>query len=180
LRPTEGSNFEIGYEQMFGDFTFPLFAIEASKFFTIYQRPDGSGRHVLALRSQTYFSTTDDPIYERFYAGGFRSLRGFEFRGVGPFVNGLNVGGTFAFLNSAEYQIPVVASDGFYLVGFVDSGCVEQTVEINNYRVTAGLGMRISIPALGPLPIALDFGVPIVKGPDDRKQVFSFWLGYFY
>lgn len=180
LRPTEGSNFEIGYEQVFGDYTFPLFSVEYSKFFTLYQRPDGSGRQVLALRSQAMFSTDDAPIYERFYAGGFRSLRGFEFRGVGPFVQGLNTGGTFAFLNSAEYQIPVVASDQFYVVGFVDSGCVEDKIQIENYRVTAGLGMRISIPALGPLPIALDFGVPIVKGPDDRKQVFSFWMGYFY
>jgi outer membrane protein insertion porin family len=178
LRATEGSNFEIGYEQCFGDYTFPLFNVEASKYFTTYQRPDGSGRHVLALKSQAMFSNSSDPIYERFYAGGYRSLRGFEFRGVGPYVDGLNVGGTFAFLNSAEYQIPLVASDQLYMVGFVDSGTVESNVTINNYRVAAGLGLRIVVPALGPLPIALDFGVPIVKGPDDRKQLFSFWLGY--
>jgi outer membrane protein assembly complex protein YaeT len=180
LRPTEGSNLEIGAEQVFGDYTFPLLTAEGAKFLTLYQRPDGSGRQVLALRSQLMFSTDDNPIYERFYAGGFRSLRGFEFRGVGPFVNGLNVGGTFAFLNSAEYQIPLVANDQLYLVGFVDSGTVESDVKIDNYRVTAGLGLRITVPALGPLPIALDFGVPIVKGPQDRQQVFSFWMGYFY
>jgi outer membrane protein assembly factor BamA len=126
------------------------------------------------------FSTSDAPIYERFYAGGFRSLRGFEFRGVGPFDQGLNIGGTFAFLNSAEYQIPLVASDQFYMVGFVDSGAVESGVKIDDYRVTAGLGARIVIPALGPLPIALDFGIPIVKGPDDREQIFSFWMGFFH
>jgi len=180
LRPTEGSFFEAGYEQVLGDFNFPLLTGEASKFFTLYQRPDGSGKQVLALRSQLMFSHGDIPIFERFYAGGFRSLRGFEFRGVGPFQQGLNVGGTFAWLNSAEYQIPLVASDGFYMVGFVDSGTVESNVEINNYRVTAGLGMRIVVPALGPLPIALDFGVPVVKAPQDREQIFSFWLGYFY
>lgn len=180
LRPTDGSYFEAGYEQVLGDYNFPLLTGEASKFFTLYQRPDGSGKQVLALRSQLMFSQSDIPIFERFYAGGFRSLRGFEFRGVGPFVQGLNVGGTFAWLNSAEYQIPLVASDGFYMVGFVDSGTVESDVEINNYRVTAGLGMRIVVPALGPLPIALDFGVPIVKAPQDREQIFSFWLGYFY
>jgi len=180
LRPTEGSNIEIGAEQVFGSYTFPLLTAEGAKFITLYQRPDGSGRQVLALRSQLMYSTEDNPIYERFYAGGFRSLRGFEFRGVGPFVNGLNVGGTFAFLNSAEYQIPLVANDQLYLVGFVDSGTVESDVKIDDYRVTAGLGLRITVPALGPLPIALDFGVPIVKGPQDRQQVFSFWMGYFY
>jgi outer membrane protein assembly complex protein YaeT len=183
LRPTEGSLFEMGYEQVLGDYNFPIFTVEGSKFFTLYQRPDGSGRQVLAMRSQAMFTKNDDdevPIFERFYAGGFRSLRGFEFRGVGPFVNGLNTGGTFAFLNSVEYQVPLVANDGFYLVAFCDSGTVEQDLQLTNYRVTAGLGMRIVVPALGPLPIAIDFGVPIVKAPGDREQVLNFWLGYFY
>jgi outer membrane protein assembly complex protein YaeT len=179
LRPTEGSQIELGYEQCWGSYTFPLFSVEGSKYFTTYQRPDGSGRHVLAFRTQALFAGEDTPIYERFYAGGFRSLRGFEFRGVGPHVDGLNVGGTFAWLNSAEYQIPVVASDKLYLVGFVDSGTVERSVEIRDYRVTAGFGARIQVPMFGPVPIALDFGFPIVKGPDDKQQIFSFWLGFF-
>ena len=179
LRPTEGMQSEVGYEQVWGTYTFPLFTGEASKYWTTYQRPDGSGRQVVAFRTQVGFAGSDTPVFERFYAGGFRSLRGFEFRGVGPFEDGLNVGGRFRWLNSVEYQVPVVASDRFYLVGFVDSGTVERSVEINNYRVTAGAGMRIQIPMLGPVPIALDFGFPIVKGPDDRRQVFSFWLGFF-
>ena len=69
-------------------------------------------------------------MYDRFYAGGFRSIRGFQFRGVGPFVGEYNVGGTFAFLNSVEYQIPIVPSDSLYLVGFVDSGTVDAQGQI--------------------------------------------------
>ena len=30
------------------------------------------------------------PVFERFYAGGIRSFRGFSFRGVGPFENDLS------------------------------------------------------------------------------------------
>jgi outer membrane protein assembly complex protein YaeT len=179
LRPTEGSQIELGYEECFGSYTFPLFSVEGSKYFTTYQRPDGSGRHVLAFRTQAMFAGDNTPVYERFYAGGFRSLRGFEFRGVGPFEEGLNVGGDFAWLNSVEYQIPVVASDKLYMVGFVDSGTVEKSVEIRDYRVAAGFGVRIQVPMFGPVPIALDFGFPIVKGPMDKQQVFSFWLGFF-
>ena len=52
-------------------------------------------------------------------------------------------------------------------------------MELNNYRVTAGVGLRIQVPMLGPVPIALDFGFPIVRGPNDREQIFSFWLGFF-
>jgi outer membrane protein assembly factor BamA len=31
---------------------------------------------------------------------------------------------------------------------------------------------------LGPMPIALDFGFPIVQGRFDDKQVFNFWMGF--
>ncbi len=74
----------------------------------IYERADGSGRSVLALRSTLGWSSDNTPIdYERFYAGGYRSLRGFAFRGVGHFEeNGLysTQVATSEFLNSAEYQ----------------------------------------------------------------------------
>jgi hypothetical protein len=29
------------------------------------------------------------------------------------------------------------------------------------------------------MPIALDFAFPIVKGPFDQKQIFSFYVGWF-
>ena len=179
LRPTEGTKLMFSYEQVFGDTTFPILNFEASRYFTTYQRPDGSGKQVVALRSQVAWQTDNAPVYERFFAGGFQSMRGFEFRGVGPFQDGYNLGGHFMFLNSIEYQVPVRASDNLLLVGFIDSGTVETDVSLANYRVTAGFGLRITIPAMGPVPIALDFGFPIVKGPEDRTQVFSFWVGLF-
>lgn len=179
LRPTEGEIVEASYEQMFGKFTFPIFNVEASKYFTTFKRADGSGKHVLAVRSSVSWAGDDTPVYERFFAGGFRSLRGFEFRGVGPNVNGFMVGGDFMFLNSLEYQVPVRANDNLYLVAFVDSGTVERDFQIDTYRVSAGVGLRIVVPMLGPVPIALDFGFPIIKGKYDREQIFSFYVGLF-
>jgi outer membrane translocation and assembly module TamA len=119
------------------------------------------------------------PAFKRFYAGGFRSLRGFQFRGVGPNVNGFEVGGDFMFLNSLEYQVPVKANDQLYLVALVDSGTVERDVEIKDYRVSAGVGLRLTVPMLGPVPIALDFGFPVVKGVEAPERLFSFWMGFF-
>jgi outer membrane protein insertion porin family len=179
MRPTEGGIVDFSYEQVLGDYTFPIFNVEGSRFFTTFQRADGSGKHVAAIRSQVSWAGQDAPVFERFFAGGFRSLRGFAFRGVGPYVNGYNVGGDFMFLNSLEYQVPIRANDNLYLVGFVDSGTVESDFEIKNYRVTAGAGLRIVIPAMGPVPIALDFGFPVVRGPGDQEQIFSFWVGLF-
>lgn len=179
LRPTEGSMVELGAEQCLGTFDFPVLTAEANKFWTVYQRADGSGRWVVAGRSQVGWAGDDTPVFERFYAGGFRSMRGFEFRGVGPNVNGFMVGGTFQWLNSLELQVPLLANDQLYAVTFVDSGTVDSSTSLDNYRVTAGAGLRIVVPMLGPVPIALDFGFPVVKADTDRKQVFSFWVGFF-
>jgi outer membrane protein assembly factor BamA len=179
LRPTEGSLITATYEQLLGEFSAPILTLSGSKFFTTWQRPDGSGRQVLALRSQVAWAGDNTPVYERFFAGGIQSLRGFQFRGVGPFINGFNVGGDFMWLNTVEYQIPVLANDMVYFVGFVDSGTVESTTTISNYRVSAGVGARIVVPMLGQVPIALDFGFPIVRAQDDRTQVFSFYVGVF-
>lgn len=179
LRPTEGGLVELGYEQCFGNFDFPVLTAEANRFWTVYQRADGSGRWVVAGRSQVGWAGDDTPVFERFYAGGFRSMRGFEFRGVGPNVNGFMVGGTFMWLNSVELQVPLLANDQLYAVAFCDSGTVDSDTTLDNYRVTAGAGLRIVVPMLGPVPIALDFGFPIVQAATDRKQTFSFWVGFF-
>lgn len=178
LRATSGTMVEASYEEMFGDHIFPLINLTANNYWTTFQRPDGSGKQVISLRSQVGFAGYNTPVYERFFAGGINSIRGFQFRGVGPDVNGFKTGGDFMLLNSLEYQVPVLANDQVFVVGFIDSGTVESKVDITDYRVTAGFGFRFVVPMLGPMPIALDFGFPIVKGPADNQQVFSFFMGF--
>ncbi len=177
LRPTEGGRIEAAVEEVLGSYQFPLLTLEGSRYFTTYQRPDGSGRHVIALRSQLGYAGPNTPVFERFYAGGFNSLRGFQYRGVGPNINGFMVGGNFMWLSTVEYQVPIKANDQIYVVAFVDSGTVERSVTITDYRVSAGVGLRVTLPMLGPVPLALDLGFPIVKGPGDREQVFNFSVG---
>jgi outer membrane protein assembly complex protein YaeT len=179
--PTKGNVFDIGFEQVLGSFTYPIATTEFTQFFSskYLAREDGSGRHVLGMRTQLGFAGSNTPVYDRFYAGGIRSFRGFSFRGVGPFVDNLAVGGTFSFLNTVEYQIPILPSDKMFLVAFVDHGTVERSIEIKDYRVSVGTGLRIAVPALGPLPLALDFAVPLNHGPNDHKQLFNFSVGVF-
>src|SRR4029079_13073002 len=161
--PTTGSVFDAGFEQVFGDNAFPIGTLEFSKFFSskYFAREDGSGKHVLGLRSQMSVTAGNAPVYERFYGGGIRSFRGFSFRGMGPFENNLAVGGTFALFNTIEYQIPILANDKVHWAFFVDHGTVERDFSIRNYRVSVGTGIRLNIPALGPLPLALDIAVPV-------------------
>ena len=179
LHPTSGSLFDVSFEQLTGDHNFSLANATFNKFFTTYRRNDGSGAHVLVFNNQIGWATDNTPVYERFFAGGFRTLRGFQFRGVGPDVNGFKIGGDFLLLNSVEYQVPVDARSNLYFVTFVDGGTVAPRVnQIDDYRVSAGFGFRFAVPMLGPVPIALDFGFPIVKGPFDNTQVFNFWMGF--
>jgi outer membrane protein insertion porin family len=180
LRPGSGSLIDFGAEWVTGTYTFPLASASASQYWTLFERKDGSGKQVLAFKSQVEWAGDNTPVFERYYAGGFNSLRGFEFRGVGPMAGPFNLGGDFGFLNSLEYQIPVLANDNLYFVAFVDSGTVEATTTIKDYRVAAGIGIRVSIPQLlGPVPLAFDFALPINQAPGDHRQVFSFFLGFF-
>lgn len=180
LRATEGNKFEIGFEQCFGTYSFPIFTMEDSQYFTVYQRPDGSGRHVLALHGVLGISNSDMPVYERWFLGGARNLRGFSFRGAGPSENGYKVGGNFNLVGNVEYQVPLTAGDGLMAVAFCDFGTVEDSISVSDLRVSVGAGLRINVPMLSPAPIALDFGFPLVKKDTDITQVFQFTVAVSY
>jgi len=61
---------------------------------------------------------------------------------------------------------------------FSDFGTVEPDISsIDDFRVSAGFGLRITVPMMGPAPIALDFAWPISKADGDDTQVFSFFMG---
>ena len=181
---TEGHYIRADFEYAVGSFQFPRFNLDLRRHFLLKERPDTSGRHVLSVYTQLGFAGKDTPIYERYYAGGFASLRGFQFRGASPMyvINGdtVEVGGDFQTLSSVEYLFPITADDMLRGVTFVDFGTVEPNVHIDwrDFRVAPGLGLRVSIPAMGPAPIALDFAFPVQHAPNDLRQVFSFFVGF--
>lgn len=174
--PSEGFYAQASYEQAFGDFNYPRFEGEWRQFYTLFSRPDGSGRHVLSLVGQLGWSGDDTPVFERFYAGGFQSFRGFAFRGVGPVENAASIGGNWMALGSAEYRFPLVASDALQGVLFTDFGTIEEDVDFNAFRLTVGAGLRVSIPQLGSVPLAFDFGFPILSEEFDDERIFSFYV----
>ena len=60
---------------------------------------------------------------------------------------------------------------------FVDSGTVSESIKKwGRYRVAPGVGLRFSIPMLGPAPLAIDFAFPVNKSPDDDEEIFSFTM----
>ena len=176
--PTQGHLATFEFEQVIGTFVYPRGILEGRQYFLLNERPDGSGRHVLSVGSVLGMSGPDTPAYDNFFAGGYNTLRGFTFRGASPRQNGAVIGGPFEWLNTVEYMFPITANDALRGVVFTDFGTVESNVSINNMRVAPGFGLRITLPAMGPAPIALDFAVPVVYAPDDSKQLFSFFVGF--
>ena len=181
--PTQGHLLTFEFEQVIGTFVYPRGVLEGRQYWLLNQRPDGSGRHVLSFGSVLGMSGPDTPAYDNFYAGGYNTLRGFVFRGASPRQAGTNgqlaiVGGPFEWLNTIEYMFPITADDSLRGVVFTDFGTVESNVSINNMRVSPGFGLRITMPALGPAPIALDFAVPVSYAEYDSQQLFSFFVGF--
>ncbi|MEK7756164.1 MAG: BamA/TamA family outer membrane protein, partial [Planctomycetota bacterium] len=116
----------------------------------------------------------DAPVFERFYAGGTGSIRGFEFRGIGE-RDGLddnNIGGDYLLLMGAEYSYPLYGEN---LRGhvFLDTG----TAGAGAYRAAVGTGVRLTINLFGPLPLEFNLAMPVAKGDGDDEQVFSFLVG---
>ncbi len=177
---TEGHYLELAYEQGFGEFDYPRGEIDYRQYFLLRERPDGSGRHTLSYSFRFGFSGNDTPLFEHYFAGGYTTLRGFNFRGASPVDQDVTVGGNFQMLGTVEYLFPLTADDMLKGVVFTDFGTVEQDIELNseNYRVAPGFGLRISVPAMGPAPIALDFAFPVAMADTDDERIFSFFIGF--
>ena len=178
--PTAGSYLSATYSQAFGDFDYSRADVEYRRYRLMYQRPDRSGRHTISYGTKLGFSGDDTPIYENYFAGGFSTIRGYDFRGASPSEGGVRVGGQFQWLNTLEYMFPVTADDMVKGVLFCDFGTVEREIEINeeNFRVAPGFGFRVHMPAAGiGAPLAFDFAFPVSSSPDDEEKIFSFYLG---
>ncbi len=180
--PNRGSRTELSIEQVTGDFSFTTIKAEHTVYIPI--REDFLGRAtVLKLKGRMAYQpqgSSEVPTYERLFLGG-SSFRGFDFREVSP--KGIRndtgtigtdpVGGTWMIFTGIEVRQPIY-EEILHVVGFIDAGTVTNNPGIENLRVSAGFGLRFSIPQLSPAPVALDFGFPLVKEDGDRRRTFSF------
>jgi len=119
-----------------------------------------------------YGDTKEVPIYERFFAGGANTIRGYKERAVGPRDPGSNdpVGGEALLVGNAELTFPIfeklLKGAVFYDIGNAwrrkgDFGTG------GDYRYGAGVGIRVKTP-IGPM--RLDYGYPLVANHEDKKQ----------
>jgi outer membrane protein insertion porin family len=117
----------------------------------------------------------DLPIYDKFFAGGTDTIRGYNERTVGP----LN-GGNALFVNNLELKHALVGPLRGVL--FLDAGdCWNDYISINDdLQWGAGVGLRLTIPGT-VMAIRLDYGWPIItdlpSSSAPRGGVLHFNLG---
>jgi outer membrane protein insertion porin family len=138
-------------------------------------------KSVLEFRLQlglmdAFGDSTDVPIYERYFAGGADTIRGYNERKVGPIdsISEDPIGGESMFVANIEYTKPLfeyVKAAVFYDVGnvwskFSDFGS-------GGFKAGVGAGVRIKTP-IGP--IRLDYGYPLNREPGEEKKEGQFYF----
>lgn len=185
--PTRGNKIDLGIEQvgvLGGDFNFTKLRAGYTVYLPIYETFYGKTT-VLSLSSRINYipqPASEVPTYERYYQGG-EKFRGFALQAISPkgiqantgTVGTTSVGGTWSFFAGTELRQPVpFAPDILSVVAFVDSGTVVDQPGFDEYRLSIGTGLRVTIPMLSPVPLAFDLGFPILYQSSDQQRLFSF------
>ncbi|MCZ6596013.1 MAG: BamA/TamA family outer membrane protein [Planctomycetota bacterium] len=132
-----------------------------------------------------YGDSDDVPYSERYFLGGQR-LRGFDFRGVGPFENDFPVGGETLLRGVVEYRHPlittiqpgtfreieVVRGGLFFDIGVLDPDPFE--LDLEEVRASVGFFVGLAVP----LPITLSFGFAVKEDEEDDTRVLNFNIGF--
>ncbi len=119
------------------------------------------------------------PVFDRFFAGGLGTVRGFEPRRVGPKEAGDAVGGNSLFILNLEYTFPLIQN--FKGAVFLDVGQVAAdafSFEGGEFAASVGPGLKIATP-IGP--VALYYGYPIANEDTESENgrfEFSFSRGF--
>ncbi len=125
-----------------------------------------------------YGDTADLPFFEHFYAGGVKSVRGYNDNTIGPRdSNGRPYGGSSKVIGKAELFFPVPFMEDLKSVRvgtFADAGTVSDGFEISNMRYSVGLSGEWLSP-FGAL--AVSFALPMNPDQDDDEQMFQFSFG---
>ena len=142
-----------------------------------------------------YGDTTGLPFFERYFAGGIRTVRGYESNSLGPRdANGLPIGGNIRATAGADYIFPIpflekppssVRFSAFLDIGNVfldgsptfDAAESDTGFQADQLRSSYGLSL-VWISPIGPLRFSYADTINDVQGDDLRA--FQFSIGSFF
>jgi len=153
-----------------GDKDFIRIYSRFSKYFPLFRGSVFETRLRAGL-ANAYDDSNSVPIYERFFAGGASTIRGYHERKIGPIdlTSEDPIGGEALFVANLEYTYPL--GDFLKLAAFFDTGNVWADCSdfmSGNLKSSIGIGIRVKTP-LGP--VSVDYGWPLDLEPgEDQKE----------
>ena len=141
-----------------------------------------------------YGDTDELPFFERYYAGGLRTIRAYNTNSLGPrdIISNDPIGGNFRVLGGADVIFPVpfmekppnsVRLSVFYDIGnvFLDNAptfnSTENGFDASQLRTSAG----VSFVWLAPIgPLRFSYGKALNDVPGDDLRAFQFSIGSFF
>jgi outer membrane protein insertion porin family/translocation and assembly module TamA len=182
LNATKGQVISFSAEQigdaLGGDFSFVKLQGEGKRYHLL--RP----RTILAARLKMGFADPvgdgeEVPLFERFYAGGINSVRGYGRHRLGPLSDSDDpIGGRSFLEGSLELRRQFTEKFGGTL--FLDFGQVSLRsfdVPVDDLEYATGFGVLYTTP-IGPLLLALGF--PFDPPPGDQPWQVHFSIGQFF
>lgn len=182
LNPTTGRLVSLAAEQVGdafgGDFAFYKLQGEVRQYHLL------AAQTVFAARLKLGFAdplggSAEVPLFERFYAGGMNSVRGYGRQRLGPLSAADDpVGGRSLVEGSLELRRQLFAKIGGAV--FLDFGQVSLhsfDLPVNTLKYAMGFGVRYTTP-VGPL--RLDVGFPFDPPRQDQPWQLHFSIGQFF
>jgi outer membrane translocation and assembly module TamA len=157
-----------------GDISFLRLIAEARGYVPLVARFFAAAR-VRVGTADPLNGTPEIPLYERFYAGGVNSVRGYGRWRIGPLANDKPLGGRSLIEASVELRRRITGPFSGLL--FVDAGQVSLesfVFPVGTMRYGTGLGVRFDSP-VGP--IGADLGFPITPPAGDQRWQVSLSVG---
>jgi outer membrane translocation and assembly module TamA len=161
-----------------GDFRFYKITAEGKKYHLLGWQTVLAGRLKIGI-ADTFGSRTNIPLYERFYAGGEKSVRGYGRRKLGPLnASGDPLGGLSLIEGSVELRRPLWQALGGAV--FLDFGQVSLDpldLPVDDLKFAAGVGVSYTTP-IGPL--RFDIGFPFDPPQGEQAWQIHFSIGQFF
>lgn len=182
INPTEGSHVQLTTElspEALGTYSNVYrLDLQGSKYYPVK-------KCVLKLEAEAgvvdSLSGDDPALFDRWFAGGAGSIRGFKRREVGPTDRYENAAGGDSLLRgTVEFIYPIV--DMVRGSVFTDFGNVwsdAYAIDPADINVSVGVGLQLDLP-IGP--IRLDYGIPVITREDHLSHSgrFHFGINYFF
>ena len=161
-----------------GQYSFYKVTAEAKKYLEVGWQTIFASRLKLGL-ADAIGSKKNFPLFERFYSGGEKSVRGYGRRRLGPLsASNDPLGGLSLIEGSLELRRPIWKElNGALFVDFGQVSTRRFDIPVGDLQFSSGFGVSYSTP-VGPL--RLDIGFPFNPPRGDRPWQIHFSIGAYF